>query len=47
MYDPGTQGPGTQGPKLACTVHVCTLAPSLGKYPGPHGPVSLIAQLES
>ena len=38
--DPGTgdlrtRGPGTQGPKLACTVHVCTVASSLGEYPGP------------
>ena len=25
----------TQGPKLACTVHICTVASSLGEYPGP------------
>ena len=30
--DPGTQDPGT---KLACTVHVHTVASSLGDYPGP------------
>ena len=32
-WELGTRGPMTQGPKLACTVHVCTVALSL--YPGP------------
>jgi len=45
-WDPGTWGSRTQGPKLACTVHVCTVASSLGKYPAPRGPLPLIARLE-
>jgi len=32
---PEDRGPGTQGPKLACTMHVRTVALNLGKYPGP------------
>jgi len=34
-YIQWTRGLGTQGPKLECTVHVCTVASSLGEYPGP------------
>ena len=34
-WGPGTQGSGTQGPKVACTVHVRTVASSLSEYPGP------------
>ena len=33
---PGDLRNGTQGPKLACTVHVRTVASSLGVYPCPH-----------
>ena len=44
---PGSWGPGTWGPKLACTVHVRTVASSLGEYQAHtlsmRGSVSLIA----